>query len=950
MMNKYQKVNNDIKAVTSEGAGILGNLHQARGRFHTLASDQGAADGGFSPGELSGLNDRLGEWTHSIGELSQNLEAQKKLTKHIGVSFGVEESARQARTADAQKVFSAIVEALKADIRYTFQELQDFADLPVGLGEQCHTRLGYPCGTSGDGLEEDQHAVAPFRALAVLYQKAVLDHDVGVPREFSEKSVAEAWETIVGHELKEEVVPDRRVAAVPRLGDAGPFSPQIPQRAEGPTSTKTRGRGPLDESGFPGMAPIRHGPLVTRMTEIGREVKDLDRRIRQLKMGEQMFVLRKDQEILEDPAMALRTAAACAPGVWIGPGTSGVGGAGGGVGAPSPSMRIARRGSVQGADTHAQGSMQMHMPPGASTMGGGDPTRTLHPGAMDGGGLGGRTAGALGGGPGPPVVAAVGGVSQLPLRSSQQTQPGGAGRPPGVSGRVPGLMVSSAAAADGAAGPSHAVSGVGGGGRSGTGKFHWGGVDDGSDRDYRDGDEEGGQEDEDSNVLIVKPADLRSELFKMWKRAQTLESQLQTAKAAKHTPQSESLQALQARMGQMRDQQAKVLREKSEVESKMQQLQHERNELHAKVRELSERLAKATGAQAPKIETLEEALTRTQGALEVMKADADLLAGMFRFQVEKEKEKDKQRLQVEEALKEQKKLVNVHDQKAALLKEELDRKTQVICRLMAARQTLLERIAETDASLEIAVKDRESALEDAEEKKEVARQKEREAAAHQADLRRAFLRIDELEQQKRFLLHHFKEKTGTSCVAILETFSKEGDAKQLDVLDDLQPTLAISTKTELKAEAKKMSSDAHGTPEGECLVCFDDLSEENYVEYRTTPESAWFPGKFCEACLGQLMDTQFDKFCNDLSKTTCAREQRVLLERGPPINVFDKNAFPEAGDAEVHSLWFASDKEIHSAKLKGSLEGEARMKYWEDQKKFQIKDEKDEDEEGGGKK
>lgn len=44
----------------------------------------------------------------------------------------------------------------------------------------------------------------------------------------------------------------------------------------------------------------------------------------------------------------------------------------------------------------------------------------------------------------------------------------------------------------------------------------------------------------------------------------------------------------------------------------------------------------------------------------------------------------------------------------------------------------------------------------------------------------------------------------------------------------------------------------------------------------------------------------------------------------------------------VSELWYMTDDTVRSAKLKGSLEGDARMAWWEEQKKFKIVEEKEE--------
>lgn len=96
-----------------------------------------------------------------------------------------------------------------------------------------------------------------------------------------------------------------------------------------------------------------------------------------------------------------------------------------------------------------------------------------------------------------------------------------------------------------------------------------------------------------------------------------------------------------------------------------------------------------------------------------------------------------------------------------------------------------------------------------------------------------------------------------------------------------------------------------------CLVCFDDLNNENSLEYQSANDSIyWFPAYFCSDCTGALQDIQFFKYCNDLANTTCAKQQRILLERGLPINVRDKNAFPMSGDKEIMKLRRAADKQV----------------------------------------
>ena len=107
-----------------------------------------------------------------------------------------------------------------------------------------------------------------------------------------------------------------------------------------------------------------------------------------------------------------------------------------------------------------------------------------------------------------------------------------------------------------------------------------------------------------------------------------------------------------------------------------------------------------------------------------------------------------------------------------------------------------------------------------------------------------------------------------------------------------------------------------------CSCCWDDIDASNYVEYKSSPDSEWFPSGFCVNCIQHLIDAQWDTYVNGLAKTTCKAEQRRLLQRGPPINVRDPKALACPEDGEVHLLWFMNDGLEHSAKLTGSLEGE----------------------------
>lgn len=117
------------------------------------------------------------------------------------------------------------------------------------------------------------------------------------------------------------------------------------------------------------------------------------------------------------------------------------------------------------------------------------------------------------------------------------------------------------------------------------------------------------------------------------------------------------------------------------------------------------------------------------------------------------------------------------------------------------------------------------------------------------------------------------------------------------------------------SDTLKRNKDSHMPQEQqqkkECSICYDELCSDNSLEYQTLNNSMeWYPAYFCTDCTSVLQATQFQKYCSDLQATLCAREQRALLARGPPINLHDRNGFPEAGDGEISKLRQASNKQV----------------------------------------
>jgi hypothetical protein len=68
-----------------------------------------------------------------------------------------------------------------------------------------------------------------------------------------------------------------------------------------------------------------------------------------------------------------------------------------------------------------------------------------------------------------------------------------------------------------------------------------------------------------------------------------------------------------------------------------------------------------------------------------------------------------------------------------------------------------------------------------------------------------------------------------------------------------------------------------------------------------------------------------------------------LLSTGPPVHLTDPHGFELAdGEEYVKTLWYACDDKERSAVLKGAVEGEERLKLWEELKSFVVLEGKEE--------
>lgn len=108
----------------------------------------------------------------------------------------------------------------------------------------------------------------------------------------------------------------------------------------------------------------------------------------------------------------------------------------------------------------------------------------------------------------------------------------------------------------------------------------------------------------------------------------------------------------------------------------------------------------------------------------------------------------------------------------------------------------------------------------------------------------------------------------------------------------------------------------------ECLICFEELNQENTLEYQTSADGTWETAQFCNICTEYLRINARKTWENQVRNSTCAKEQRNLLTKGPPTRVRDINGFPKCKDGEVYQLRNAHTKKLIPCECIGEIDPE----------------------------
>lgn len=268
----------------------------------------------------------------------------------------------------------------------------------------------------------------------------------------------------------------------------------------------------------------------------------------------------------------------------------------------------------------------------------------------------------------------------------------------------------------------------------------------------------------------VAAEELRAEVNRWFNKCQELEHELQVSKASRHAPLHQQVEVLNQKYQAERDRNSRLTREKGNLESEQTRLSNERHELVAKLKEANERYSRMASANVPKLDRLEELMSKSSEAVDVLTADAELLSAMFRTQVQENSRSLEERDGIAKDLKNLQRLLRHERQKNQFMKDELKKKETLILRAMAARQSMHDDY--TSEKNRIRDANEKMAQNEAEKddiKKEI-KSRDLEIKRLKQEMMRFRNRTDELEQQKAYMFKKFKESTGQQAGVLLDQF------------------------------------------------------------------------------------------------------------------------------------------------------------------------------------
>ena len=112
-----------------------------------------------------------------------------------------------------------------------------------------------------------------------------------------------------------------------------------------------------------------------------------------------------------------------------------------------------------------------------------------------------------------------------------------------------------------------------------------------------------------------------------------------------------------------------------------------------------------------------------------------------------------------------------------------------------------------------------------------------------------------------------------------------------------------------------------------CKVTWDDITPEQYCEFRCAPSGVWASAHFSADVVREMRREQFVKYLQTWRdivemKEDCGATARTLADRGPPMWIADSSGFPlPHGQSHVDRLWFMGDAGGSSEVVSAALDG-----------------------------
>jgi len=230
-------------------------------------------------------------WTKNVHELKGSLDKQQSLSKAMRENARIDEEQHGESFRDK---FSFLVDRLRDDIRFFFQNLKEFVDLPEDIARlktwdhyihdmEMDVKKVIPTLVSENTMPQCldtlvtlmnfRDSVMALLFNGVLFQRAVLDWDLKSQTSYADKPMVDMAELVVEMYSKTESVSAKLVAEVPTIAQPGPFS-----------YDKTR----FDKSEDGRVAD--QTPLQCRFITALRQMQSLDKGLRNMKFGQQVII------------------------------------------------------------------------------------------------------------------------------------------------------------------------------------------------------------------------------------------------------------------------------------------------------------------------------------------------------------------------------------------------------------------------------------------------------------------------------------------------------------------------------------------------------------------------------------------------------------------------------------------------------------------------------------